>query len=210
MTDRSRTYTVGAGTAHPEECDEPFVRRTAKVTVRGSIPTTPGQSAQQPRSRRPHGFWVYAGTFTLFLFAAGAPSSLYAVYGTRWHYSAATTTVVFGVYALVLLASLLAFGDLSDAIGRKPVVVLALGLLTVSLVHFALASGVGWLYGARVVQEIATGLLTASISAALIDTEPARRPGLTASCPRPQPWVARAPVSWSRQSWSSTRRISPA
>lgn len=79
------------------------------------------------------------------------------MYETRWHYSAATTTVVFGVYALALLASLLVFGDLSDAIGRKPVVVLALGLLAVSLVLFALASGVGWLYAARVVQGIATG-----------------------------------------------------
>jgi len=140
----------------------------------------------------------------LFLFAAGAPSSLYAVYETRWHYSPATTTVVFGVYALALLASLLVFGDLSDAIGRKPVVVLALGLLAVSLVLFA--SGVGWLYAARAVQGIATGLLTASVSAALIDTEPARRPGLTGLVSSAAAMGGQGAVSWSRQSWSSTRR----
>jgi len=42
---------------------------------------------------------------------------------------------------------------------------------------FLLASGVGWLYAARLVQGLATGMVTAAVSAALVDLQPRGRPG---------------------------------
>jgi MFS family permease len=56
-----------------------------------------------------------------FLAASSAPTPLYATYQAAWGFSALTTTVVFGVYAIAFLAALLTAGRLSDHIGRRPV-----------------------------------------------------------------------------------------
>jgi MFS family permease len=55
-----------------------------------------------------------------FLAASSAPTPLYATYQAAWGFSAVTTTVVFGVYAIAFLAALLTAGRLSDHIGRRP------------------------------------------------------------------------------------------
>ncbi|WP_407640318.1 MFS transporter [Actinacidiphila rubida] len=128
----------------------------------------------------PRGFWTVAAVLGLSLTAASSPTPLYGVYAARWGFSAITLTVVFSVYAVALLAALLAFGTLSDAIGRKPVVLLALALQVISLLCFIAATGVGWLLAARVAQGAATGLASAGVSAALLDLQPARRPGRAA------------------------------
>ena len=98
----------------------------------------------------------------------GAPP-LYRVYQQEWGFSATLLTVVFGAYALALLTALLTAGRLSDHIGRRPVIALALLLQSVAMCGFLLASGPGWLVGARLLQGAATGLATASVGAALLD-----------------------------------------
>lgn len=116
----------------------------------------------------------------LFIAAASAPSPLYNVFQADWHFSAITLTLVFAVYALALLLALLFFGSLSDYIGRKPVLIAALSIEIVSMVVSAFALNVEWLLVARVLQGIATGLATAVLNAALLDTQSPRRPGSAA------------------------------
>jgi MFS family permease len=70
-----------------------------------------------------------------------APTPLYARYAERWGFSALATTVVFGVYALTVLAGLLTFGRLSDHVGRRPVLLAGLALQAVAMVVFATAGG---------------------------------------------------------------------
>ena len=103
-----------------------------------------------------------------FLAASAAPTPLYRVYQQEWGFSATLLTVVFGAYALALLTALLTAGRLSDHIGRRPVIALALLLQSVAMCGFLLASG-PWLVGARLLQGAATGLATASVGAALLD-----------------------------------------
>ena len=69
-------------------------------------------------------------------------------------------------------------GRLSDHLGRKPVIVVALLIEAVAMACFAAADSTGWLYAARVVQGIATGTATGAISAALVDLAPRQNPGL--------------------------------
>jgi len=121
---------------------------------------------------------VVAAVLGLFLTAASAPSPLYATYAARWHFGPATITVIFAVYAIALLAVLLIAGSLSDSIGRRPVILTALLIQSASMLLFVLADGVIWLYAARTLQGAATGLATAAVAAALIDLQPAARPGL--------------------------------
>ena len=123
-------------------------------------------------------FWLLATVFAFFLFAASAPSPLYVVYEAMWHFSSLTLTAIFGVYALALLAALLTTGRLSDHLGRRPVVLLALVVQIVSMVAFIAARGVGMLFAARVLQGLGTGLATGALSAWLLDLQPPDNPRL--------------------------------
>lgn len=113
--------------------------------------------------------WLQASILLAFLAASSVPSPLYALYREAWHFSAFMLTLVFGVYALALLAALLVFGRLSDHLGRRPVVLLSLLLQAGSVLLFHQARGVGWLLAARLLQGVATGIATATVSAGLID-----------------------------------------
>lgn len=124
------------------------------------------------------GFWIVAATFALFLFAAAAPSPLYAVYAVRWHFSPVSLTEVFAVYAVALLLALLSTGHLSDAVGRRPVMVAGLVIQLASMATFVAAGSLAWLFAARILQGIATGVATSAMAAALVDLQPVDRPGL--------------------------------
>ena len=123
-------------------------------------------------------FWIVAITFGLFLFAAAAPSPLYAVYAALWQFSAGALTEVFAVYALALLVALLFTGPLSDFLGRRPVILAALAIQLASIALFLLATGIGWLFAARIAQGIATGVATGALAAALVDLQPPGNPAL--------------------------------
>lgn len=129
--------------------------------------------------RRP-AFWGLAVTLGLLLFASSAPSPLYVVYQAAWGFSAITLTSVFAAYALALLVSLVVAGSVSDHVGRKPTLLVALGIELVAMLAFAEAQSVIWLFAARTVQGIATGIAMGTITAALLDLQPADRPRLGA------------------------------
>jgi len=136
----------------------------------------PSEAASGGRGR-PGAFIVVAAVLAAFLAGASAPSPLYGVYARNWGFSPVTVTAVFAIYAIALLGTLLVSGTLSDALGRRPVILSALGLQSLAMILFLLATGVTWLYLARIAQGIATGLVTAAVSAALLDLQPADRPG---------------------------------
>ena len=124
------------------------------------------------------GFWLLAAVLGFLLAAASAPSPLYAVYAAKWAFSSTTLTAIFAVYAFALLAALLTAGQLSDHLGRRPVLAVALVVQTAGMVAFVVAQSVAALYVARILQGIGTGIATGAISAWLLDLEPPDRPGL--------------------------------
>jgi MFS family permease len=132
------------------------------------------------RLRTETAFWALAAILAAFLFASSVPSPLYVVYQDEWGFSDITLTSVFAVYAIALLAALLVFGSISDHVGRRPTLIAALALEIVAMLAFAGANGVEWLFAARTVQGIATGIAMGAISAALLDLQPAAKPWLGA------------------------------
>jgi predicted MFS family arabinose efflux permease len=128
------------------------------------------------RLDRPAAFWWVAVLLVLMLAASGVPSPLYRVYQAEFGFSSGVLTTIFGIYALALLASLLVVGGLSDHIGRRPVLVAAFLLEAVAMVLFLVSDGVGWLLAARVVQGLATGALTSTLGAAVLDLQNRERP----------------------------------
>ena len=110
-------------------------------------------------------------TLLTFLAASSAPTPLYHLYQQHLDFSAGMLTLIFGVYALSLLAALLTVGSLSDYLGRKPVIFAALILEMLAMLLFINESSVAWLIVARTLQGFATGMATAVLGAALLDTD---------------------------------------
>ena len=123
-----------------------------------------------------------AAVIGLALFASGTPSPLYGTYQELWGFSPLVLTLVYATYAFGVLASLVLAGRVSDEVGRRPVLLLALGALMVTTGLFMVADSVVWLFAARGLQGVATGLALGAASAALLDLHPRRDPtgvGLT-------------------------------
>jgi len=122
-------------------------------------------------------FIAITAIFITFMAASSAPSPLYVVYQQQWGFSATTLTVVFAVYVLGLIGSLLVLGALSDYVGRRPVLAAAIALELVALVLFITAGNVTVLLLARLAQGIATGAAMTTLGAALVDLNPPHAPG---------------------------------
>ena len=133
-----------------------------------------GRAERVPGGRRLSGrpaVFLLASVIVALLASSAAPTPLYAIYQARWHFTPITTTVVFGAYALAVLAGLLTLGKLSDHVGRRPVLLAALGVHAGALVIFATATGVPALLAARLVQGLSTGAALGAIGAAMLDMD---------------------------------------
>ncbi|UVL10777.1 MFS transporter [Pseudomonas rhodesiae] len=122
-------------------------------------------------------------TLLTFLAASSAPTPLYHLYQQHLDFSAGMLTLIFGVYALSLLAALLTVGSLSDYLGRKPVIFAALILEMLAMLLFINESSVAWLIVARTLQGFATGMGTAVLGAALLDTDREQGPLINSLAP---------------------------
>ena len=128
-------------------------------------------------------FYLLASITISFLASSSAPTPLYALYQAQWGFSSVTVTVVFGIYAMSVLAALLFVGRLSDHLGRRPVLIAATVLQAATMVIFATAGGVGDLVLARIIQGLATGAALGAVGAGMIDLNKAR--GATANAVAP-------------------------
>ncbi|HSX65991.1 MFS transporter [Nocardioides sp.] len=119
--------------------------------------------------------WAYSLVLTLTgiaLGVSGMPAPLYGIYQSEWHLTPLTTTVIFAVYAFAALAAVLVSGPISDAVGRKPVLLAATTTLVAGLVVFLLAENVWMLLLARTLHGAAVGSIVVAGAAALMDLRP--------------------------------------
>jgi predicted MFS family arabinose efflux permease len=127
-----------------------------------------------PRLGKPAAFNLLASIILFFLASSSAPTPLYVVYQAAWGFSPTVVTVVFGIYAVAVLATLLVVGSLSDHVGRRPVLLAATLLQAVAMGLFATAGSVAALIAARIVQGIATGAAAGAVGAGMLDIDRAK------------------------------------
>jgi predicted MFS family arabinose efflux permease len=133
----------------------------------------------EPRARHgqlspPVAYLTAASVIGLAVLASGTPSPLYGLYSSLWGLSPAAVTGIYATYALGVLVSLLAAGRVSDEVGRRPVLLVAVGGIGASTVLYMLARSAMWLVAARLLQGLGTGLALSTASAALLDLHPRR------------------------------------
>jgi MFS family permease len=116
-----------------------------------------------------------AATFTSVYLSAGALMPLLVTYKDRWDLSAAVITLTFAVFAVGFLVAVLTMGSLSDHLGRRPVLLVALLIQLAANLMFLYGENIGWVMAARIVQGFATGAATAAFTAALIELAPPHR-----------------------------------
>ena len=138
------------------------------------------------RSSRHHSvaFWVVAAAFCINLAFSAVPTPLYVVYQQRDHFSDLMVTVVYAVYAVGVIGSLFMAGHISDWVGRRRVLVPAIGVNVLSALIFVLAPSVPGLIIARIISGVSVGMTTSTASAFL--TELHLGAGGSASARRPQ------------------------
>jgi MFS family permease len=111
-------------------------------------------------------------TAITFSTVAGAPTPVYRLYREALGLTPFMITLIFAVYAFTMIASFLTIARLSDYVGRKPMILFALGLNAVALLLFFVAGSAGTLLVARAVQGVGTGIALATLGALIADTAP--------------------------------------
>ena len=137
---------------------------------------TPSHRAARRTLSPPLAYALVTAVIGLALFASVTPSPLYGAYRELWGFSPLVLTLVYATYAFGVLATLLLAGRVSDQVGRRPVLLASLGTLMATSVIFMTAGSVGWLFVARGLQGLATGLALGAASAAMLDLHPRRDP----------------------------------
>jgi MFS family permease len=119
-------------------------------------------------------FYLLASMTVTFLAGSSAPTPLYPLYQRMWGFSPVMLTVIFGIYALAVLAALLIAGRLSDHLGRRPVLIVAAVGQALVMLLFATAESVTGLLVARIIQGVTTGAAIGAVGAAMIDLDKSR------------------------------------
>ncbi|RZS68238.1 putative MFS family arabinose efflux permease [Agromyces ramosus] len=115
------------------------------------------------------GFWTAASVAGLALWASGAPTVVYPLYAEEWQLQPSATTAIFAIYPLVLVPVLIVFGNLSDVIGRRAVILMGLGALTAGSIAFGLAPDLTWVFIGRALMGVGVGLSLSPATAAMVE-----------------------------------------
>lgn len=132
-----------------------------------------------------------AATISLIMIfaAAGAPLPLYESYRAEDGLLSADLALTTVTYFVMVLASLLMLGRLSDHLGRRSMGLAAVGVAVAGSLALLDVHGVGTLAAGRALQGIACGLAVTSLGSYIVDTAPARPQWLAANTAATAPLI---------------------
>ncbi|WP_062200683.1 MFS transporter [Demequina salsinemoris] len=144
----------------------------ATIEARGRARTLPAS-----------GWSLAASAYVLAVVMMGTtmPTPLYPLLEDRFAFGNATTTVLYAIYAAGVIASLVLFGSLSDAVGRRPMLLAGLGLSLASAGVFFGGDALGMLFVGRVLSGLAAGILTATGTVVVLENAREGKARLAAS-----------------------------
>jgi hypothetical protein len=141
------------------------------VMTKPATPPAPTGSARHGAA-----FWLVAGVYLVALAFSTIPAPLYPLYQAADGFSSFTVTVIFAVYAVGVIVALLLAGHISDWVGRRRVLLPALGLEIAAAVLFLAWPSLTGLILARLLTGLGVGMLTATATAYLLELHTAHRP----------------------------------
>ncbi|EOY5423223.1 MFS transporter [Cronobacter dublinensis] len=116
-----------------------------------------------------YAFWISAAVVAHTLWTSAAPAMIYPLYAAQWQLSMTVLAVIFGLYPLSVVLTMLMSAGLSDRLGRKRVMLGGLVCSAAGVLMFAVAGEVYTLMAGRVLMGIGVGLSAGPSAAALVD-----------------------------------------
>ena len=101
---------------------------------------------------------IAVAAIALLIAGVFMPTPLYELYHREWGLTSGQISIVFAIYAASLIPSLLFLGGISDGIGRRKTLLIAIAIAALGSLAFAFASGLWWLIAARALQGVALGI----------------------------------------------------
>ncbi|MEU8285013.1 MFS transporter [Micromonospora sp. NPDC048905] len=114
--------------------------------------------------------------FWITLVGTTVPTPLYPLYEMEFGFASLTVTVVYALYALGVVVGLLVFGRLSDQIGRRPVILVALLLSVAADAVFLAAVDLAMIIVGRILAGLSAALIIGAATAALAELISPRHP----------------------------------
>ena len=116
-------------------------------------------------------FIIVTITTLILLMGATIPTPLYGIYRTEFGLSQISITLIYAAYSVGVVPTLFFFGPLGDAVGRKPLLLLAVIISVIGTAIIGLAPGLGWLIIGRLAQGVGIGAVLGNATAALVELE---------------------------------------
>lgn len=152
------------------------------TNIKNNRPPT-GEAESSPSHRPPGALSLTAATYVFAVVMMGTtlPTPLYPDYERTYDFASLTTTVLFAMYAIGVIVSLILFGQVSARLGRRPVLAAGVALAFVSSLLFLFAGDMWQLYLGRVISGLSAGIFTATGTAAVMENAPAGRKNLASA-----------------------------
>lgn len=129
-------------------------------------------SGRRSQSTSTWAFCAAAGALAVTMTGTTLPTPLYGLYEHRFGFGGLMATVVYATYAVGVIAALLLFGQWSDQVGRRPLLLAAILLSALSAVTFVVTDGLALLFAGRVLSGLSAGVVTGTATAAIIELAP--------------------------------------
>ena len=130
---------------------------------------TPTRHLPLTNRRHRSGFWAVAYALLIVMAFATLPSPIYGLYRTRDHLSSLMITVIYAIFAVGTIATLLAVPQIAARLGRRGVMLGAVATMMVAAGLLALWKGLSVLFIGRLLTGVAAGLAAGTAITYLIE-----------------------------------------
>lgn len=114
-------------------------------------------------------YYTAAAVVAHTIWTSAAPVLTYPLYADEWHLSTFATTSIFAVYPILVVVTLVMFGNLSDFIGRREAMLLGLSASAIGSLLFTVAPDVTWVLVGRAFMGVGVGLSAGPSAAAVVE-----------------------------------------
>ncbi len=122
-------------------------------------------------SNRTISFWLVAYSLFITLLGTNIPAPLLALYRTQWNLSTGMVTLLFAIYAIVVIPTIIISGQLSDRLGRRKLLIPGVLFSIIGSVFFTLSTNIEMLLLSRIFQGLSVGMLNGVAVAALTELD---------------------------------------
>jgi MFS family permease len=115
--------------------------------------------------------WIVAAEVAVIYILSTLPTPIYVIYRQQFHFSEIVLTLIYAAYVIGTVTTMFFLGRLSDQIGRRPVVLISLGIAAASAIVFLFANATVWLFPARILSGLAIAFASGASGAWIVELQ---------------------------------------